>query len=37
MKDVKLGRKPKYTNEFLINTLNEYLRKIHLRRLNYLN
>lgn len=27
MKDVKLGRKPKYTNEFLINTLNEYFKK----------
>ncbi|MBS3198949.1 hypothetical protein J0J70_00095 [Turicibacter bilis] len=27
MKDVKLGRKPKYTNEFLINTLNAYFKK----------
>ena len=27
MKDVKLGRKPKYTNEFLIKTLNTYFEK----------
>lgn len=27
MKDVKLGRKPKYTNDFLIKTLNTYFEK----------